>query len=164
MGRLTPIPHDADVSSISDEVARCVRPNTDPRSQENWYERRLTDGKHCVAMVFHQAWTLAFLMKHPQATWRAKTVAGCIAAYLVSPIQLIPSFIPVVGQLDDVFVLFAGMKIIRKWASPDVIADCEEQASRSATLQRFTPRSGNPANKRENILPEQQVVLVAPRD
>jgi len=52
------------------------------------------------------------ILKHPCAPWSARIVAGCSTAYLISPVQLIPSFIPIIGQLDDVLVLYLGMKFI----------------------------------------------------
>jgi len=132
---------DTDIASpILDEVA-CAVPLNDPRTQGSWYERRLADGKHCVNLVINQAWTLALLLKHPQAPWRAKAVAGCTVAYLVSPIQLIPSFIPVIGQLDDVFVLFLGMKLLRKWVPSDILAACEAQAGSSISALRVSKTS-----------------------
>jgi uncharacterized membrane protein YkvA (DUF1232 family) len=66
--------------------------------------------------------------------WPAKAAAGCSAAYIVSPIQLIPTFIPVIGQMDDLAVLFWGMKAIRKWTPPAVLAECEAKARSSTTV------------------------------
>lgn len=41
--------------------------------------------------------------------WYAKAVAGAVAAYALSPIDLIPDFIPVLGYLDDLLLVPAGI-------------------------------------------------------
>jgi uncharacterized membrane protein YkvA (DUF1232 family) len=69
-------------------------------------------------------------------------------SYLLSPVQLIPTFIPVIGQLDDIVVLLIGMKLLRRLTPCDVIAECEERAK---TLTFFRRRFDHSA------LPEQAV-------
>jgi uncharacterized membrane protein YkvA (DUF1232 family) len=63
---------------------------------------------------------------------------GVQVAYLVSPVQLIPSFIPVIGQMDEVAVLYCGMRMIRRWAPGELIAECEVRARASEMVQRLT--------------------------
>jgi uncharacterized membrane protein YkvA (DUF1232 family) len=82
-----------------------------------------------------QAQVFYFACRHPRVPWYAKFVAACTAAYLFSPIQLIPSFIPVIGFLDDLLVVFLGVKLIQKLIPPDVLAECRELA-RAAGLRR----------------------------
>ena len=67
--------------------------------------------------------------------WYAKLVAVCTAGYLSSPIQLIPSFIPVIGFSDDFFVLFLGVKLFQRIIPPGVLAECRELA-KVAELRR----------------------------
>ena len=63
------------------------------------------------------------ILRHHDAPWAARLVAGCSMAYLVSPIQLIPTFIPVVGQIDDLLVLYVGMKLVRKLMPQSFVDD-----------------------------------------
>ena len=56
---------------------------------------------------------------------RSRLVAGCAMAYIFSPIQLIPTFIPVIGQLDDLFVLWLGTKLLRRLTPRAVLEECE---------------------------------------
>ena len=56
--------------------------------------------------VQKQAHVFYFVFKHPRNPWYAKMIAACTAGYLLSPVQLIPSFIPGIGFLDDLLVLF----------------------------------------------------------
>jgi len=51
------------------------------------------------------------LFKHPQTPWPAKLVAIAVLAYALSPIDLIPDFIPVLGLLDDVILLPLGIAL-----------------------------------------------------
>ncbi len=57
--------------------------------------------------------------------------------YLLSPIQVIPTFIPVIGQLDDLFVLLVGMKLVRKLTPMDIVQECESSGGRPALLQHL---------------------------
>jgi len=61
--------------------------------------------------------------------FRSRLVAGCAVAYIFSPIQLIPTFIPVIGQLDDLFVLWLGTKLLRKLTPRAVLEECEAQVT-----------------------------------
>jgi uncharacterized membrane protein YkvA (DUF1232 family) len=54
------------------------------------------------------------LFKHPQTPRAAKIVAISVLAYAVSPIDLIPDFIPVLGQLDDLILLPLGVALAVK--------------------------------------------------
>jgi uncharacterized membrane protein YkvA (DUF1232 family) len=68
-------------------------------------------------------------------------VALCTAGYLFSPIQLIPSFIPVIGFLDDFLVLFLGVKLIQRIVPPDVLAECRQHADDAEVRRKDQIRS-----------------------
>lgn len=101
--------------------------------------RALTDGKQSqrslseklkasIARFFKQFRIIRRALVHPQVPWHAKTVAGCAALYVVSPIQLIPNFIPVIGQLDDVLVVTLAIKYLRRSVPQSVLDECENVA------------------------------------
>jgi uncharacterized membrane protein YkvA (DUF1232 family) len=69
-------------------------------------------------------------------------VAACTAGYLFSPVQLIPSFIPVIGFLDDFLVLFLGAKVVQKLTPPDALRECRELADAAETRRKEEVRSG----------------------
>jgi uncharacterized membrane protein YkvA (DUF1232 family) len=73
--------------------------------------------------------------------WYARFVAACIAGYLFSPIQLIPSFIPVIGFLDDFLVMFLGVKLLQKITPSDVLAECRELAEQAEVRRKEEIRS-----------------------
>lgn len=72
------------------------------------------------------------LFKHPQTPWPAKLVAIAVLAYALSPIDLIPDFIPVLGLLDDVILLPLGIALAVKLTPPHLwqarLAEAEHSA------------------------------------
>ncbi len=72
--------------------------------------------------------------------WYAKLVAGCVVAYALSPIDLIPDFIPVLGYLDDLILLPLGIALAVRLIPPDLLEEHRKQASVLAT--RPSSRAG----------------------
>jgi uncharacterized membrane protein YkvA (DUF1232 family) len=71
---------------------------------------------------------LYFVFKHSRTRWYGRLIAICAAAYVFSPIQLIPNFIPVIGCLDDVLVILLAARMVQRITPPDVLAKCRELA------------------------------------
>jgi uncharacterized membrane protein YkvA (DUF1232 family) len=63
-------------------------------------------------------------LAHPLVPWYAKAVVGLSMLYVLSPIQIIPNFIPVIGQMDDVLVVSLAIKMLRKCVPPVVLEEC----------------------------------------
>jgi uncharacterized membrane protein YkvA (DUF1232 family) len=82
-----------------------------------------------------------FVLKHRRTPWYARLVAACSAGYLFSPIQLIPSFIPVIGCLDDMLVLFVGVNLLQRFTPDDVLRECREFADVAAANRKQEVRS-----------------------
>jgi len=82
-----------------------------------------------------------FVFKHPRVHWYARLVAVCTAAYPFSPIQIIPSFIPVIGFLDDLLVLFLGVKVLQRIIPADVLTECRELAAAAEIRRKQEIRS-----------------------
>jgi uncharacterized membrane protein YkvA (DUF1232 family) len=96
---------------------------------ENHSRRPLSEKlKALVAQLFKQFRIIRRALVHPQVPWHAKTVAGCAVLYVISPIQLIPNFIPVIGQLDDVVVVTLAIKFLRRSVPQSVLDECENVA------------------------------------
>ncbi len=72
--------------------------------------------------------TLWFAVKHPATPWPAKALAVFVVAYALSPIDLIPDFIPVLGYLDDVLLLPAVIWVAVRMLPPPVLAECRGKA------------------------------------
>ncbi|MGE8561270.1 MAG: YkvA family protein [Acinetobacter sp.] len=58
-----------------------------------------------------------------------KILALIIAAYALSPIDLIPDFIPVLGYLDDIIIVPLGLLLVIKLTPKEIIEDCRIRAS-----------------------------------
>lgn len=67
-------------------------------------------------------------MKRRDTPIAAKIIAGLAVAYALSPIDLIPDFIPVLGYLDDVLILPAMIALVVRLIPPEVFAQCREEA------------------------------------
>lgn len=70
--------------------------------------------------------------RDPRVPWYAKAVAACVAAYALSPIDLIPDFIPVLGYLDDLIILPLGILLAVRLVPPEVMAELRAEADRRA--------------------------------
>jgi uncharacterized membrane protein YkvA (DUF1232 family) len=78
--------------------------------------------------------------RDPRVPWYAKAVAVAVAAYALSPIDLIPDFIPVLGYLDDLILVPAGLWLAIALIPDEVMTECRAQAD--AALQRPASRAG----------------------
>lgn len=85
--------------------------------------------------------TLWFAGKHPSTPWYAKALGACVVAYALSPIDLIPDFIPVLGFVDDVLLLPALIWLCIRLLPSDVLADCRDQADAWMRAQQRKPNS-----------------------
>lgn len=101
--------------------------------------------KATVHHLWRQFRTLRRALVHPGVPWYAKAVCGCAVAYVASPIQLIPNFIPIIGQLDDVLVLGLSFRLLQRCCAPGVLDDCQRDLKRSLMaeipLEHSTPVS-----------------------
>lgn len=71
--------------------------------------------------------------RHPRTPWYAKLFVAAVVAYAVSPIDLIPDFIPVLGVLDDLVLIPLGVVIAMRMIPPDVMAECRAGAEAAAS-------------------------------
>ncbi len=85
--------------------------------------------------------TLWFAGKNPKTPWYAKALGGFVVAYALSPIDLIPDFIPVLGYVDDVLLLPALIWLTVQLLPEDVLHDCRRQADEWLQAQGRKPRS-----------------------
>lgn len=84
---------------------------------------------------------LWFCVRHPRTPLLVKILAGALVAYALSPIDLIPDFIPVLGLVDEAILLPAGMWVVLRLVPPEVMAECRAQATRWVGENKPRPRS-----------------------
>ncbi|MGI6854551.1 YkvA family protein [Mesorhizobium sp. 1B3] len=66
--------------------------------------------------------------RDPRVPWYAKLVASAVAAYALSPIDLIPDFLPVIGYLDDVLIVPLGILLAVSLVPRDLMAEFRNEA------------------------------------
>src|SRR5271154_3780796 len=97
--------------------------------QTHWIQKRLllvaATLKTRAGKLFGQFRTLLRALVHPGVPWHAKFVCACAALYVVSPIQLIPNFIPIIGHLDDVLVISMSVRLLKRSVSLTVLDECQ---------------------------------------
>jgi uncharacterized membrane protein YkvA (DUF1232 family) len=81
--------------------------------------------------VSREVVTLHLARNDPRVPWYAKALAICIVAYAVSPIDLIPDFIPILGYVDDLLILPLGILLVVRLIPPPVL---DEYRDKAATL------------------------------
>ena len=75
--------------------------------------------------------TVYFAARDPRTPLLVRLLALLVAAYALSPIDLIPDFIPVIGYLDDLLLLPIGLWLVVRLTPPEVIAAAREKAAQA---------------------------------
>ena len=75
-----------------------------------------------------QTFVVYFAARDPRTTWPVRLLALFVAAYALSPIDLIPDFIPVLGYLDDLIIVPLGVMLVLRLVPPEVVRAAQEQA------------------------------------
>ena len=87
---------------------------------ESWKQR--------VKRLKTETYALYLAAKDPRVPWYAKVLIFFVVAHTLSPIDLIPDFIPVLGYLDDLIIVPLGIAIAIKLIPAEVMAECRLQA------------------------------------
>jgi uncharacterized membrane protein YkvA (DUF1232 family) len=75
-----------------------------------------------------ETYALYLAYHDPRVPWYAKAVCACTVGYALSPIDLIPDFIPVLGYLDDLVIVPAGLALAIMLIPNDVMCECRSKA------------------------------------
>jgi len=75
-----------------------------------------------------ETYALYLAYKDPRTPWYARLMLLIVVGYALSPIDLIPDFIPVIGSLDDLIIVSLGFFIAMKMIPKDVLKECRERA------------------------------------
>ena len=82
---------------------------------EEW-KRRAKDARR-------DTYVLYLAGRDRRVPWLPKVVAGCVVAYALSPIDLIPDFIPIIGYMDDLIVIALGMSLVFRMLPAPLVAE-----------------------------------------
>ncbi|TBW56174.1 DUF1232 domain-containing protein [Marinobacter halodurans] len=101
--------------------------------------------KQAAARLRADTLALYLAARDPRTPWLAKIVVAVVVAYALSPIDLIPDVIPVLGYLDDVILLPLGIALAIRLVPETVMVDCRAQA-------REAFQGGRPINRWAGIV------------
>src|ERR1700742_411421 len=79
--------------------------------------------------IKRDAHALYLAARDPRVPWYAKALALAVAAYALSPIDLIPDFVPVLGYLDDLIIVPLGIALVVWLVPPEVMAEHRASAT-----------------------------------
>jgi uncharacterized membrane protein YkvA (DUF1232 family) len=87
-----------------------------------------TAWKQKANLLKTEAFALCLAYKDPRVPWYAKVFMLAVIGYALSPIDLIPDFIPVLGYIDDLIIVPAGVFLAIKMIPKGVLEECREKA------------------------------------
>lgn len=99
--------------------------------------QRIKSWARAVRRDVHALWLAA---RDPRTPWYAKAFALAVAAYALSPIDLIPDFVPVLGYLDEVILLPPAILLAVRLVPPELMA--EHRAAAALAEQKPVSRAG----------------------
>lgn len=85
--------------------------------------------KRWAAAVKVDVVALWLAARDPRVPWTAKLLAGAVAAYALSPIDIIPDFIPVLGCLDDLIIVPIGIVVAARLIPDDLLLELRREAA-----------------------------------
>ncbi len=88
----------------------------------------LTSWKSRAKGLKSEVYALYLACKDPRTPWYAKAFAAMVLGYALSPVDLIPDFIPVLGYLDDLVIVPAGITLLIRMIPKEVLEECRERA------------------------------------
>ena len=96
--------------------------------------------RHWARLVKRDVHAIYRAARDPRVPWYAKALAICVACYALSPIDLIPDFVPILGYVDDVIIVPLGILIVVKLIPPEIMA--EHRALAAAAQDRPVSHTG----------------------
>ncbi|MCC7427691.1 MAG: DUF1232 domain-containing protein [Alphaproteobacteria bacterium] len=109
--------------------AAILRAMTNPSQRGGGPSRRLTRWARQVKTDMLAVWLAA---REPRVPWHAKALALLVAGYALSPIDLIPDFVPLLGYLDDAILLPLGILLVVRLVPPALMAELRLAAAAMA--------------------------------
>jgi uncharacterized membrane protein YkvA (DUF1232 family) len=116
-----------------------VKPGLDSvaamEKEDNWMA--LESWKEKTRKLKAEIYALYLAYRDPRVPWYAKLLSAAIIGYALSPIDLIPDFIPVLGLLDDLLLLPIGIMIVVKMIPPEVLHEYREKAKAEPVTSEY---------------------------
>ena len=97
---------------------------------EGWKQR--------VRRLKAETYAIYLAYRDPRVPWYARVLIAVVVAHTLSPIDLIPDFIPILGYVDDLIIAPLGIALALKMIPEEVMAECREEAR--AVMDQDKPR------------------------
>jgi uncharacterized membrane protein YkvA (DUF1232 family) len=88
-----------------------------------------------------EVYALYLAYQDPRVSRTTRLFTACVVAYALSPIDLIPDFIPIIGYLDDIILVPLGIALAIKMMPPGVMDDARIRASRDLGQNKIVSRT-----------------------
>jgi uncharacterized membrane protein YkvA (DUF1232 family) len=96
----------------------------------------ITRWKKRIKLLNNDIKALSIAYSDPRVPWYAKAFMAAVIGYAISPIDLIPDFIPILGYLDDLIIVPAGIYLAIKMIPRGIMNECREKAAVSPFSSR----------------------------
>jgi len=103
---------------------------------------KLEAWKQRARALKRDTYALYLAARDPRVPWYTKALALCVVGYALSPIDLIPDFIPIIGYLDDLIIVPLGIALVLRLTPYYVLAESRERAQEAmdrGVLSRSLP-------------------------
>ncbi|WP_395454076.1 YkvA family protein (plasmid) [Azospirillum melinis] len=90
----------------------------------------LSAAKRWARAIKRDVLAIYLAARDPRTPWGVRALAMAVAAYALSPIDLIPDFIPVLGYLDDLLIVPLGILLVVRLIPPELLAEHRADAAR----------------------------------
>ncbi len=88
----------------------------------------LDQWKNRASQLKVDTYALYLAYREPSVPWYAKVFVACVVGYFLSPVDLIPDFIPVLGYLDDLVIVPLGITLALKMIPAPIMEQCRVKA------------------------------------
>ena len=85
--------------------------------------------KKKATSIKQETTALYFAYRDPRTPWHARVFSALVVAYFLSPVDLVPDFIPILGYLDDLILVPLGITLALKMIPSEVLTDARKQAA-----------------------------------
>lgn len=98
----------------------------------------MANWKQQLRKLKKETYVIYLACKDSRVPWYARALAALVVAYALSPIDLIPDVIPVIGYLDDLILVPLGIVLVLRMLPPVVLAECRIKAETAMAQDKPT--------------------------
>lgn len=80
-------------------------------------------GRQALALAPNLVKLYGRLVRDPRVPWRARLLALATLGYTVSPVDVVPDIVPIIGQVDDIVIVASGLRRLAEAAGPEIMAE-----------------------------------------